>query len=116
MIVECCVTAIAAAIVGVFFVRAKDIQPPEPVSTVAHLSERKRAIHECLRDLQFDFRIGKLSNDDYQAGKLSLQQELASVLVGLRDAQRSPKAACASCGEEFSTPMKFCGSCGRAMV
>lgn len=115
MIVECCITAIAATIVGVFFVRAKDIQPTEPVSAVAHLNERKRAIHECLRDLQFDFRIGKLSNEDYQAGKLSLHQELASVLVGLRDAQ-TRKPACASCGEEFSTPMKFCGSCGRAMV
>ena len=116
MIIECCIAVIATTVLSVFFVREKDIPPVEAVSELVHLNERKRAIHESLRDLQFDFRTAKLSDADYQAGKLSLQRELGNVLVRIRDAERSPQAVCASCGEVFSVPMKFCGSCGKAMV
>ncbi len=65
MIVECCVAGIATVVLSVFLVRPKDIHPPEAVSSVAHLHEKKRAIHEGLRDLQFDFRMAKLSDADY---------------------------------------------------
>src|SRR6476620_10746117 len=63
------------------FVRAKDIPPPEPVSPTRHLDERKAAIYENLRDLQFEYRVGKLSDVDYQQTKLALQRELAVVLA-----------------------------------
>jgi len=33
-----------------------------------------------LRDLQFEYRVGKLSDADYQQTKLSLQKELAGVI------------------------------------
>src|SRR6059058_2170142 len=62
-------------------VRAKDLPEPEPVSPFAHLDERKAAIYENLRDLQFEYRVGKLSDEDYQTTKRDLQKELASVLA-----------------------------------
>jgi hypothetical protein len=61
-------------------IRAKDIPKPEPVSPTQHLDERKAAIYENLRDLQFEYRVGKLSDIDYQQTKLSLQKELAVVI------------------------------------
>src|SRR6478672_11008143 len=62
-------------------VRAKDLPAPEPVSPFQHLDERKAAIYENLRDLQFEYRLGKLSDTDYQATKKHLQKELAGVLA-----------------------------------
>src|SRR5579875_1552646 len=70
-----------AAIYYTLFVRDRDIPEPLPVSPVQHLLDRKQAIYDNLRDLQFEFRLGKLSEGDYQQTKLALQRELASVLA-----------------------------------
>src|SRR5271165_4993277 len=70
-----------AAIAFILTVRAKDLPEPEPVSPFDHLDERKAAIYENLRDLQFEYRVGKLSDQDYQQTKQDLQKELAGVLA-----------------------------------
>jgi hypothetical protein len=132
-------------IIFTLFVRAKDVPEPAPASPTAHLEERKAQIYENLRDLQFEFRVGKLSDSDYQKTKLDLQRELARVLAeidALQPAQAAhtppvqtkaanapapvahasgngskPDAhACPHCGATFSQTMKFCGECGKVMV
>lgn len=130
----------AAVTLGAFlftlFIRAKDIREPLPVSPVQHLEDRKRAIYDNLRDLQFEFRLGKLSDADYQQTKLALQKELAGVLADIeetlknlglpltqplskagagRPARSRPRAVCSHCGASFSRPLKFCGECGKPM-
>src|SRR5271154_6979929 len=75
------ILVVAATTFFALFVRAKDIPAPDPVSPTQHLEERKARIYENLRDLQFEYRVGKLSDADYQRTKLSLQQELAVVLA-----------------------------------
>jgi hypothetical protein len=73
--------AIAIIIIAyVLGVRAKDIPQPEPESPFKHLDDRKAAIYENLRDLQFEYRVGKMSDEDYQTTKRDLQKELAMVL------------------------------------
>src|SRR5258708_38197142 len=67
-------------LVFTLLVRSRDIPEAPPVSPVAHLEERKAQIYENLRDLQFEYRVGKLSDADYQKTKLGLQRELAKVL------------------------------------
>src|SRR6266478_9889679 len=68
-------------LVFILSVRTKDLPEPEPVSPFQHLDERKAAIYENLRDLQFEYRVGKLSDADYQQTKRDLQKELAGVLA-----------------------------------
>jgi len=80
IIVITCVVAIAV-IAFILSVRPADLPEPEPESPFAHLDERKAAIYENLRDLQFEYRLGKLSDEDYQATKKDLQKELAAVLA-----------------------------------
>ena len=98
-----------------------------------YLSERKDAIYENLRDLQFEYRLGKLSDDDYKATKKDLQKELARVLAEvdkLKASQGVPATApatpakvvvpptgyvCPACGAKFPTALKFCGECGKPM-
>lgn len=130
-----CLIAIAA-IAFILGVRAKDLPEPEPVSPFAHLDERKAAIYENLRDLQFEYRLGKLSDEDYQHTKLDLQKELAGVLaevdriraeltaagVGqIPEAAKKPVKAkpigyiCDGCGAKFDKKLKFCGECGKPM-
>jgi hypothetical protein len=107
-------------------VRKKDLPLTPPPSPTAHLEERRAAIYENLRDLQFEYRVGKLSDTDYQQTKLALQKELAVVLaeiqkIGGVPAKASPPPApdplvCRSCGARMPKPMKFCGECGKAMA
>ncbi|HOK45981.1 MAG TPA: hypothetical protein PLA43_11085 [Bryobacteraceae bacterium] len=123
----------AILVVGVIIytlgVRAEDLPEPEPVSPVKHLEDRKAAIYENLRDLQFEYRTGKLSDEDYTQTKKGLQAELAAVLAQIEAAggvaapvaQPQPEpapapGACPHCGAKFPTPMKFCGECGKPML
>src|ERR1700692_120673 len=118
-------------IIFILSVRAKDLPQPEPVSPFQHLDERKAAIYENLRDLQFEYRVGKLSDQDYQQTKQDLQKELAGVLAEIDRLKQSlagqvaapaPAAPlkktryiCPSCKAEFPTALKFCGECGKPM-
>lgn len=131
------VALIALTVALTFLVRDTDIPQTEPPSPVSHLEERRAAIYENLRDLQFEFRVGKLSDADYQASKEGLQRELAGVLAEMdritgvaTPAKRQKQAAptpkpepkadaaihCPHCGAQFSSAMKFCGECGKEMV
>jgi hypothetical protein len=138
IIVLTCIVAVAvvAYIIGV---RPKDLPEPEPVSPFDHLDERKASIYENLRDLQFEYRLGKLSDADYQSTKKDLQKELAGVLAEVdklkaelnvngavpqpvakveAKAATPPKKAgnvCPSCGATFPQDLKFCGECGKPM-
>ena len=119
-------------LVFILSVRAKDLPEATPVSPFEHLDERKAAIYENLRDLLFEYRVGKLSDEDYQQTKQDLQKELAGVLAEIDRLKQTlasqtpaPKTAakkapqrfiCPSCKTEFPTPLKFCGECGKPMA
>jgi hypothetical protein len=115
----------AGAIGFLLFIRVKDIPKPAPESPFKHLEERKAAIYENLRDLQFEYRLDKLSDADYQATKLELQKDLAQVMAETDriKAGRPPVAApvpdkknqCPACGATFEKELKFCGECGKPM-
>jgi hypothetical protein len=135
MIVVVAILLALGALFFTLFVRAKDIPEPIPVSPIQHLEDRKHAIYDNLRDLQFEYRLGKLSDEDYQQTKQALQKELAMVLaetevtikrLGLMPKRVPPKAAsvtrrssgtvCPHCGAKFPQELKYCGQCGRAIA
>jgi hypothetical protein len=118
------------------FIRFQDLPKPEPVSPYKYLDERKASIYESLRDLQFEYRVNKLSDEDYQTTKVELQKELARVLAevdrikgelsggGVVRPAPAPKPVaapapsgntCPSCGAKFEKALKFCGECGKPM-
>src|SRR2546423_12014630 len=116
-------------LVFILSVRTKDLPEPEPVSPFQHLDERKAAIYENLRDLQFEYRVGKLSDADYQQTKQDLQKELAAVLAEVDrlklalGVQAQPVVArpklnpltCPHCNARFDKPLKICGECRTPM-
>lgn len=133
MVLIAAVLLTAGTVVFTLLIRSRDIPEPAPVSPTAHLEERKAQIYENLRDLQFEFRVGKLSDADYQKTKLDLQRELAKVLAEIDSmapqvktkaaaapapAPAKPKSdgrKCPHCGATFAQALKFCGECGKAM-
>ena len=133
MIVTSAVVLVFAALFYTLFVRDKDVPEPIPVSPIQHLDDRKHAIYDNLRDLQFEYRVGKLTDDDYQQTKQALQKELAVVLseteqtlksLGLGAVQKQAKPSapvakgtvCPHCGAKFKENLKFCGECGKAIA
>lgn len=46
-----------------------------------YLQERKEVIYENMRDLNFEYRAGKLSDEDYNSLKASLEEEAAAILA-----------------------------------
>jgi rRNA maturation endonuclease Nob1 len=132
------IVVVLGALAFTLFIRVKDVPEPLPVSPVQHLEDRKRAIYDNLRDLQFEYRLGKLSDEDYQQTKQALQKELAGVLADIeqtlknlgllsarvaatkpaapkRIARTSPRVTCPHCGASFPQTLKFCGECGKPM-
>jgi hypothetical protein len=126
---------ISAVLAMVLLVRPGAIPPTETLSPTAHLEERKAAINENLRDLNFEYRLGKLSEADYTKSRQGLENQLARVnativsLVG-KTARPAPPAAkpveekveqkkavfkCPACGAGFEKAMKFCGECAAPM-
>lgn len=126
------IIALAALIViGVLFftlrIRDKHLPPEESETPIKPLEEAKVRIYEALRDLQFEYRLGKLSDADYQASKQELQKELARVLQQIGETAATPSKppvkaeakakgnVCPHCGASFKDKLKFCGECGKAM-
>lgn len=124
---------LAGVLAFVLLVRPRDLPAPPQASPTQHLDERKAAIYENLRDLNFEYQLGKLSDEDYQKTKTGLQQELAKVLATIDEivkgapakttaqapapkiTPKTPPYVCPHCGASFEKTMKFCGECGKSM-
>ena len=120
----------------VFMIRTKDLPQVAPPAPWRHLEARRVQIYENLRDLQFEYRVGKLSDADYQQTTGGLQSELAVVLAEIDLLKSSGPAAapakaaaskhgaraavaantCPHCGAKVDRALKFCGECGKSMA
>lgn len=108
---------------------------PIDVTPLTDLKRRRMVVYENLQDLEFEYKAGKISPEDYQALRenhlaeaaqlmlASQEQEEVSELdvlierqVAARRAQRITQKAdpfvCSNCGFENPLPVKFCGNCG----
>jgi hypothetical protein len=53
-----------------------------PIKTrLVYLRERKEAVYDNLRDLNFEYKSGKFPDSDYQEMKTSLEDEAAAILA-----------------------------------
>lgn len=120
MILLACSSLALAALLYVFWFRPE----PLPVKSRAereldYLEEKRSVVYENLRDLHLEYRMGKLSDHDYQEMKGRYQLELAGILQELEQQRGAqPLAAepvpgeCPRCGKENPLSNRFCGACG----
>lgn len=76
-----CAVLAAGAIGFTLYVRDRDIPPP-PLENpeLRHLERRRQVLYDNLKDLQFEYHQGKLSEGDYQSLKAGFLGDLAGVM------------------------------------
>ena len=75
-----CALVTASVLLYVFYLPGKLQLGPEK-TRVAYLRERREAVYENLRDLNFEYKAGKVPEADYQSMKMSLEEEAAAILA-----------------------------------
>lgn len=92
--------------------------------------ENRHAVLSALRDLDFDFRTGKVSEEDYTALRAQLVSEAATyiesedsiadeqieAMIAARRTARSHSQACSNCGNTVEADSHFCSQCGTAIA
>ena len=88
----CCLLVTAAALLYVFYLPGKLFLGPRK-TRASYLRERKDAVYENLRDLNFEYKAGKVPDLDYQSLKSSLQDEAATLLAEIDRLETKAAAA-----------------------
>ena len=89
---------------------------------------RREAVLSAIRDLDFDFKTGKVSEEDYTPLRAQLMAEAAQyieqetaeekkleALIQTRRASQKQTMNCDQCGAPMETGQKFCSKCGAAV-
>ncbi len=82
-----CAAFTVAALYYVFFFPG-EVYAGEEKTRLAYLRERKEAVYENLRDLNFEYKAGKYPDADYQAMKATMEVEAAGVLAEIDELER----------------------------
>jgi uncharacterized short protein YbdD (DUF466 family) len=88
--------ACAALLVGIFvyvFYPQSKAEEQTQKTRLEFLRERKDAIYENLRDLNFEYRAGKYPEEDYLAQRAGMENEAAQILAEIEFLETSVHAA-----------------------
>mgnify|MGYP001571499990 CR=1 FL=1 len=75
------------------------------------LVARKNEIYAAVRDIDFDYRMGKLSDEDYNSLREQYKQEAVKVMQTL-DRMSGPVQPSAKSGKAAGSNARFCHMCG----
>jgi len=87
-----CVLVTVSALFYIFYLPGKVHVGPEK-TRLAYLRERKESVYENLRDLNFEYKAGKLPDSDYQSLKSSLEEEAAAILAEIARLEQAASPA-----------------------
>jgi hypothetical protein len=88
----CCALVTIATSFYVFYLPGEIYLGPKK-TRLSYLRERKDVVYDNLRDLNFEYKAGKVPDTDYQSLKASLQDEAATILAEIErlQAERAAK-------------------------
>jgi hypothetical protein len=84
-----CGLLLVTSLFYVFYMPGKLFLGPEK-TRAGYLRERKDAVYENLRDLNFEYKAGKVPDADYASLKSSLQDEAATLLAEIARLEKNP--------------------------
>jgi hypothetical protein len=84
-----CLALAVATFFYVFYLPGRLFLGPEK-TRAGYLRERKDAVYENLRDLNFEYKAGKVPDADYSSLKSSLQDEAATLLAEIARLETNP--------------------------
>ena len=125
LIIGAILLGIALFIVALPF-RQKEGKAANKSKVAASNAGRREEVLLALRDLEFDYKTGKVSEEDYQPLHAQLlaeaakyieaekekDQQLETLIQSRRKSTSSSK--CESCGTPLAAGQKFCSKCGQA--
>ncbi len=91
IIFAACAMFTLAVLVYVFWVPG-NFEVSAEKTRVAYLRERKDAVYENLRDLNFEYKAGKFPEADYQGMKTALETEAAGILAEIAELEEQDEA------------------------
>ncbi|MGA8438807.1 MAG: hypothetical protein WB762_15255 [Candidatus Sulfotelmatobacter sp.] len=83
-----CLMLLVASLYYVFYLPGRLFLGPEK-TRVGYLRERKEAVYENLRDLNFEYKAGKVPDVDYASLKSFLHDEAATILAEIDRLERT---------------------------
>jgi hypothetical protein len=114
---------------------------PIDVTPLADLKRRRLVLYENLQDLEFEYRAGKIAEQDYKSLRENYTTEAAELMLASQEAEKPALAGdafiereviarrarrraaalpqdytCPKCGFENPLPVKFCGDCGAPLA
>lgn len=82
--------ALFAAFLFVYvFYQPGEVESVEEKTRIGYLLERKEATYENLRDLNFEYKAGKLSEQDYALQRAALEDEAAAILAEIDSLEKA---------------------------
>jgi hypothetical protein len=75
-----CAAFTVATLYYIFFYPG-EVYAGEEKTRLGYLRERKEAVYENLRDLNFEYKAGKVPDADYQSMRASLEEEAAAIMA-----------------------------------
>ncbi len=87
MIVFACVVLAFGLLAYIFVLPSETTSAPEK-SRVSYLRERKEVVYENLRDLNFEYKAGKLPDSDYLPMRAAMEDEAAALLAEIEKLER----------------------------
>ncbi len=128
------VSAVILVVAVVAFVVYPLIRPQRsPLDGASSQSEellrRRDRVYTELRELEFDHRVGKVTDEDYAEAREQLETEAARILQAIdvelkaiddeieRQVRRlrEGRRACPACGAAVAPSARFCASCGEPL-
>ena len=85
-----CLAIAIASLFYIFYLPGRLFVAPAATRS-EYLRERKDAVYENLRDLNFEYKAGKVPDADYTSLKSSLQDEAATLLAEITRVEKHPK-------------------------
>ncbi len=79
----------AACLFVYVFYQPGEVETGEQKTRLTYLLERKEATYENLRDLNFEYKAGKLSEQDYAVQRASLEDEAAAILAEIESIEKA---------------------------
>jgi ribosomal protein L40E len=108
---------------------------PVDVTPLIDLKRRRLVVYENMQDLDFEYKSGKIAQNDYQSLRENYTREAAQLMAATKELeltkeddalierevatrrsrrklQPAEEYVCLKCGFENPLPVKFCGECG----
>jgi hypothetical protein len=80
MVIFVCTVFTFASLYYVFFFPG-EVYAGEEKTRLGYLRERKEAVYDNLRDLNFEYKAGKVPDADFESMRTALEEEAAAIMA-----------------------------------